>query len=220
MVGKRHDNVKRTIEMLLNQSVIARPQFEGVQETGGNNRSYTTTAYRFVGEQGKRDSIILVAQLSPQFTARLVDRWLELEQQVALGAYNIPKTYAEALRLSADLVEKNQALEHQVQELTPKAKFHDAVAEAINCQTVQEISKVFGIGPNKMFRWMREDGILMHNNLPYQHHIDAGRFRVVEKCFRDEHGERNTYTRTLVTGKGLTYIQKRLQAPLPLLVSA
>ncbi|EFD2953112.1 DNA-binding protein [Escherichia coli] len=39
-------------------------------------------AYVFEGEQGKRDSIIVVAQLSPEFTARLVDRWRELEEQV------------------------------------------------------------------------------------------------------------------------------------------
>lgn len=31
---------------------------------------------------GKRDSYVVVAQLSPEFTARLVDRWQELEEQV------------------------------------------------------------------------------------------------------------------------------------------
>ena len=35
--------------------------------------------YVFSGEQGKRDSIIVVAQNSPEFTAILVDRWQELE---------------------------------------------------------------------------------------------------------------------------------------------
>ena len=40
----------------------------------------------FPGEQGKRDSIVVVAQLSPEFTARLVDRWQELEAQVAKPA--------------------------------------------------------------------------------------------------------------------------------------
>jgi anti-repressor protein len=51
----------------------------------------------------------------------------------------------------------------------------------------------------------------MHNNLPYQHHLDAGYFRVVERQYNDERGESHTYTRTLVTGKGLAYLQKRLQ---------
>ncbi len=36
-------------------------------------------AYVFAGERGKRDSIVVVAQLSPEFTARLVDCWQELE---------------------------------------------------------------------------------------------------------------------------------------------
>ena len=83
MVGKRHDNVKRTIETLAASGVIARPQIEDVQEVGGNSRIYTTEVYRFTGEQGKRDSIVVVAQLSPEFTAALVDRWRDLEQALA-----------------------------------------------------------------------------------------------------------------------------------------
>ena len=35
---------------------------------------------------GRRDSIVVVAQLCPEFTARLVDRWQELEGQVAKPA--------------------------------------------------------------------------------------------------------------------------------------
>ncbi|QRG09274.1 Rha family transcriptional regulator [Xanthobacter dioxanivorans] len=31
----------------------------------------------------KRSCLIVVAQLSPEFTARVVDRWQELEQRVA-----------------------------------------------------------------------------------------------------------------------------------------
>jgi len=84
LVESRHDSVKRTIERLANQNVIAHPPTVDVQETGGNNRTYTTTAYLFTGEQGKRDSIVIVAQLSPEFTARLVDRWQELESKARL----------------------------------------------------------------------------------------------------------------------------------------
>ena len=52
----------------------------------------------------------------------------------------------------------------------------------------------------------------MRNNLPYQQHLDAGHFRVVEKQYNDGRGESHTYTRTLVTGKGLAYIQRRIQS--------
>ncbi|WP_280150668.1 Rha family transcriptional regulator [Escherichia coli] len=77
LVGKRPDNVKRTIEHLAERGVITFPQIEE-KPTAGRPASY----YVFEGEQGKRDSIIVVAQLSPEFTARLVDRWRELEEQV------------------------------------------------------------------------------------------------------------------------------------------
>ncbi|MEY2342087.1 phage antirepressor KilAC domain-containing protein [Acidithiobacillus sp. IBUN Pt1247-S3] len=107
--------------------------------------------------------------------------------------------------------ERVLALEAEVQEQAPKARFHDAVAEAINAQSIQEVAKALRTGPNRLFKFLRDAGILMHNNLPYQQYLDAGHFRVVEKQYFDRHGESNTYTRTLVTGKGLTYIQKRLQ---------
>lgn len=77
LVGSRHDNVKRTIERLVVDAVIVQPPLEdGMQAANG----VTQKNYVFQGEQGKRDSIVVVARLSPEFTARLVDRWMELER--------------------------------------------------------------------------------------------------------------------------------------------
>ena len=103
LVEKRHDNVKRTIETLANQGVIESPQIEEIPTA-----TRPAAVYVFTGEQGKRDSIIVVAQLSPEFTARLVDRWQELEDQQ--GRPIIPQSLPEALRLAADLAERNEAL--------------------------------------------------------------------------------------------------------------
>ncbi|EIZ3826427.1 Rha family transcriptional regulator [Escherichia coli] len=82
LVGKRHDNVKRTIEVLTKGGVIQFPQIEEIENKQSVGPRRFSKAYIFEGEQGKRDSIIVVAQLSPEFTARLVDRWRELEEQV------------------------------------------------------------------------------------------------------------------------------------------
>ena len=75
LVDSRHDSVKRTIERLVAQGVIKSPplvDFKNINNVAGQE-------YVFSGGQGKRDSIVVVAQLSPEFTARLVDRWQELE---------------------------------------------------------------------------------------------------------------------------------------------
>lgn len=97
----RHDNVKRTIERLAAKAVIVRPPMEEEQSHDSLGRLRVEAAYRV----GKRDSYVVVAQLSPEFTARLVDRWQELEAAVAQPA--IPTNFVEALRLALQLEEKN-----------------------------------------------------------------------------------------------------------------
>ena len=77
LVDSRHDNVRRAIERLSNQNVIQLPPMEEVK----NHLGQSISEYVFSGERGKRDSIVVVAQLCPGFTARLVDRWQELEEQ-------------------------------------------------------------------------------------------------------------------------------------------
>lgn len=75
LVGSRHDKVKQSIERLAERGVIQLPPMGVVKNHLGQSVS--------VFQVSKRDSFIVVAQLSPEFTAALVDRWQELEQQVA-----------------------------------------------------------------------------------------------------------------------------------------
>ncbi|EDA9141900.1 hypothetical protein A4O06_23865, partial [Salmonella enterica subsp. enterica serovar Typhimurium] len=79
LVGSRHSDVKRSIERLVAKGVIQHTPLATVENNQSLSPNKYTKAYVFEGEQGKRDSIIVVAQLSPEFTARLVDRWRELE---------------------------------------------------------------------------------------------------------------------------------------------
>lgn len=78
LVGKRHDNVKRTIESLATSRVIELPQIEEIPTA-----TKPVSVYVFSGAMGKRDSLVVVAQLSPEFTGALVDRWQKLEAQQA-----------------------------------------------------------------------------------------------------------------------------------------
>lgn len=107
LVESRHDSVRRTIERLINREVIQSTPLVDFKNING----VTGKEYLFVGEQGKRDSIVVVAQLSPEFTARLVDRWQELEKKQQDPHGMVPKSFSEALRLAADLAEKNESLQ-------------------------------------------------------------------------------------------------------------
>ncbi|ELX9600402.1 TPA: Rha family transcriptional regulator, partial [Escherichia coli] len=110
LVGSQHGNVRISIERLAKRGVIQLPPMQKVENKQTISPNKFTSVYIFEGEQGKRDSIIVVAQLSPEFTARLVDRWRELEGATA----KIPQTFSEALRLAADLEDQKAELEKQL----------------------------------------------------------------------------------------------------------
>ena len=79
LVGSRHDSVKRTIERLVEKRVIVQPPMVDEQTTDSLGRPRTESVYQV----NKRDSFVVVAQLCPEFTAALVDRWQALESGLA-----------------------------------------------------------------------------------------------------------------------------------------
>lgn len=127
LVGSRHDKVKQSIERLADKGLIALPPM-GSMVVNLNNREYHRHVYIFSGEKGKRDSIIVVAQLSPEFTARLVDRWAELEKQVAGELISLPNFSdpVEAARAWANEVEaKRLACKERDHAIATKAEISD-----------------------------------------------------------------------------------------------
>ena len=107
LVIKRHDNVKRTIETLAKGRSIQLPQIEEVK----NHLGQAVEQYVFSGEKGKRDSFVVVAQLSPEFTGLLVDRWQKLEAQVSR-----PMTQVELIAASANQLVEIERRQIQQQE--------------------------------------------------------------------------------------------------------
>lgn len=111
-----------------------------------------------------------------------------------------------------ELREKDELLELQ----KPKVEFADHVTDsenAIDMGTFAKYIQKAGIdmGRNTLFRWLRGQGILMENNVPYQRYLDLGWFRVVEMVYSTPNNEYTT-PKTLVTGRGqvalVRYIRK------------
>jgi len=119
---------------------------------------------------------------------------------------SVPTSFAESLRLAADLAEKLEAAQ-------PKIAFANAVNDAINSICVRDFAKSVGTGQNKLYSMMREDGYLMDSfsqrNRPYQRYIDQGLFRLQEKTRTDQNGETQIWFKTLVTAKGQLYFQNK-----------
>ncbi|EAA1960375.1 phage antirepressor KilAC domain-containing protein [Escherichia coli] len=208
LVGSRHDKVKQSIERLAVRGVIRNPPMVVFEKINNLGLLRGVEAYVFEGEQGKRDSIIVVAQLSPEFTARLVDRWRELEGATA----KIPQTFSEALRLAADLEDQKAELEKQLALAAPKVEFADRVGEASGI-LIGNYAKVVGIGPNKLFAWMRDHKILIasgsRRNVPMQEYMERGYFTVKETAVNTNHGIQISFT-TKITGRGQQWLTRKL----------
>jgi len=140
LVGKRHDNVKRTIETLVERGTIQLPQFEEVKIHLGQS----VTVYQIC----KRDSFVVVAQLSPEFTAALVDRWQELEGQVAqpqqLSTIEILQIAMESekarLMLTAQ-VEQQATKIHSLENLFKEGMTHTQFCKGLNGVNVMQVGK-------------------------------------------------------------------------------
>ncbi|HAV5468667.1 TPA: DNA-binding protein [Acinetobacter baumannii] len=191
---KRHDNVKRLIENLINQQVIACPQIEVVQKEA-NSRAYNVEVYVFTGEQGKLDSITVVAQICPEFTAALVKRWYELENQ---NAVQLPQTFAEALQLAAD-----QA--RQLELAAPKVQYFDRVADTKNLLNASQVGKKVGMSAVKLNQYLADMGV-------YDRRIAGRTFAqwFIDKGYGEVKQTEQGYPQSKFTNKGEQWVIEQL----------
>jgi len=156
LVGSRHDKVKQSIERLAEKGVISKPPL------GDGDKSANGVVEKvciFSGEQGKRDSIIVVAQLSPEFTARLVDRWQELEQELEnANKPAIPQTYAAALLEAGRLALEVEKQAEQLLLAKPKVEFVDKFTSKDALQNATQVGQTLKMSAVKLNRTLDELG--------------------------------------------------------------
>lgn len=107
--------------------------------------------------------------------------------------------------------EIRKALEIKAEQDKPKIDFFDAVADSKTAIAIGDVAKVLavkGVGRNNLFELLRNKGVLMQNNQPYQRYVDNGYFRVVEQKYTKPDGETVINFKTLVYQKGVAYIRK------------
>ena len=148
LIGKQHSNIKISAERLSTSGVIGTL---ATQEFSHNGNIYTE--YLLC----KRDSLILVAQNCPEFTARVVDRWQELEAQ-SKPTFMLPQTFAQALALAAQQALELEQKEQQLELAKPKVEYVDKYVDRGNLKAVTEVAKEIGVSGKTLGKWLREEG--------------------------------------------------------------
>ena len=194
LLNKTHGNIKISAQRLADKGTIAL-QRSNYDHNGNNYFEYLLN---------KRDSFVLVAQNSPEFTAAIVDRWQELElstQAAALPNFNNP---VEAARAWADEAEQKQVAHKALELAAPKIAFVDNYVESSGSKTFREVCKMLMAKEGPFRAFLNEQDIMYKLNgswVPYQNHIDAGRFEVKTGANND-----HAFTQSRFTPKGFEYI--------------
>jgi len=194
----RHDNVKLSIERLTEKQIVS---FTSATETSHEGAGARPMIVYMVN---KRDSYVIVAQMQPQFTAKLVDRWQELEakQSIALPDFNNPVI---AARAWADAKESEQKALVALEGAKPAIEFVERYTQSTGDKGFRSVCKLLKANENKFREFLLNEKILypLDGNLtPYGNHIDAGRFAISTGISDSEHA----YTTSKFTPKGINWI--------------
>ncbi|RXK34418.1 DNA-binding protein [Arsenophonus endosymbiont of Bemisia tabaci Asia II 3] len=212
LVNKRHDNVKRTIETLAKSEIIQFPQSEKVENKQSNSQNRFTKVFIFEGEQGKRDSIIVVAQLCPEFTARLVDRWQQLEQEKLLG-FN-PDDEIAVLENLLQEKKHNKELVHKIAEMKPDVAALERIAKSNGAMCVTDAAKQLQIRPKELFDFLSENKWIYRRLgspwIGYQDKIQQGLIEHKVTTITRTDGINEIKTQVRITPKGLAKLAKLL----------
>ena len=182
---KEHKNVLRVIRDLIEQNLVA--QIEPLKF------EYRNQWFDYY-ELNKRDTFVVVARLSPEFTAAVVDRWQALENRQKPTAL-IPQSFSEALMLAAQL-------QAEKERNAPKVAFVDHYVEVGTSKSFRETAKILKMPERALVNRLVEDKYLYRLSgvlLPYQSAHTKDLFTV--KTGTAEHG--HNYTQTRVTSKGI-----------------
>jgi anti-repressor protein len=206
LTGKNHADVCRDIRGMLEKTEVPESRFASVYlDSQGQRRA----CYRLPGHE----LMLLLTGYSVPLRDKVLRRWEELERDVSGAAKLEAPKGSELLALA--VLEANRMIQEKdakIAELEPLAMVADRISGAMGMRTFSEVGKVNGIGPHRIFELLEERGIIFKHNgrwLPYQNHIEAGRFVVRETTYRGTSGADHLVMQTYVTPKGEVWLAKQ-----------
>lgn len=168
--------------------------------------------YRCIMESRKENALKFKDWVCDEILPSIRQTGMYLTQEIYQQLWNDPTRLGQMLIDYGKAQEEIKRQNKQIVEMQPKVDFADTfLLNAKQDISMGEFAKLtekeFGIGRNKMFELLRNLGILMKNNLPYQQYM---------KYFTITEGTKNgkDYLTTLIKVEGQAYLLKRLKKEL------
>lgn len=161
-------------------------------------------------------SLILKSKLP---NARKFKRWVTSEVLPTIrktGSYtNVPQSFAQALRLAADLEEKNQLLEQQITEYEPKISYLDTILSSTDTVATSQIAADYGmsaIALNKLLNHLGVQHKVGGQWILYRKHMNQGYTKSHTSEISKADGSLKVVMNTKWTQKGRIFIYNLLIA--------
>lgn len=178
--------------------------------TSGQSREMT-----IINESGLY-SLILKSKLP---NARKFKRWVTSEVLPTIrktGSYtNVPQSFAQALRLAADLEEKNQLLEQQIAEYEPKISYLDMILSSTDTVATSQIAADYGMSAIALNKLLNELGVqhkVSGQWILYRKHMNQGYTKSHTSEIPKADGGVKVVMNTKWTQKGRVFIYNLLTA--------
>lgn len=211
LTGKRHDHVMRDIRTMI-EGLGDVPNFGGIYK---DDRNREKPCFNLP----KRECLILVSGYSVELRAKVIDRWMELEQAkptpVAIDFRDPAILIGVLTTLQSQLGEKDQVIAEQGERL----QHLDRIEGAYGSMCLTDAAKTLKKGPQELIRFMQSRDMIYKRvgNTSWigrQRFITSGLLEHKEHVYRGNDGVERVATRVMVTGKGLVKLAEMIESPL------
>ncbi|MGV4405258.1 phage antirepressor KilAC domain-containing protein [Ornithobacterium rhinotracheale] len=136
--------------------------------------------------------------------------FIECEKKLKTGAvYQIPQTYAEALKLAALQAERLELQKQELQKQAPKVAYYDEVLQSESTYNTNQIAKELGLSAVTLNRKLRDLKVQYKQGgvwLLYHKYQNKGYTKTRTQTYTDSNGVQQTAMLTVWTEQGRNFI--------------
>ncbi|WP_375621127.1 phage antirepressor KilAC domain-containing protein [Bartonella sp. AA97HXZ] len=211
LCGKEHRNVMRDIRQILTELKIELSEFAGFYR---DSTGRTLPCYNLP----KRECLILVSGYSTALRAKIIDRWQELERQVATPQINLANALENPLTIKQLLLESINQLEdlrNEVSTLKPKAEALEGLKRSDGLFGLIEAAKMLEVRPKDLTNYLRKHDWVYRRApgaplLPYQDKIKKGFMDCPAITIQRPDGTEKVLPSTKITSRGLACLREQI----------
>lgn len=218
---KEHRRVLQDIREVLNQVEAEWGMHHFVQTTYENEQNGQHYPKYLITEQGFTLLVMgYTGSRAMKFKIDYINEFDRMKSELNKPQFQLPQTFAEALRLAADLSEKTVALEAKIESDKPLVHFAESLQISQDSILVADMAKLLkqngiDMGEHRLFRWLRDNGYLIKSgseyNMPTQRSMELKLFEVKTGTRNGSEGVVRITRTTKVTGKGQIYFLNKFK---------